>query len=377
MIRTGLALLAVVALGPCSKADDKTDAMASASASASAAPVASASASAAPKEVPFADQVKASKPLVIKTADQPFAGGQLKAEACIIEGGPLVDKSSMGVLKSIRAIGDFVYVIDSESHVRAFKADAGPACRLTVEKSFGENGVLKLEQTVDRLVADSSGGLWAASGIWGAWKIDKAGKVTLKCTTSHQGSLFVAPTGKWGIGTFANATVSKITIDTAGCKNEPWAFQDLSDDAKRKGPLMNAQAVGFYGDTVFLGGALAKKVDPDGNVVVLALDKDGKEKARFGRTDKDMSAKDRFGWVHAIGPCKPGICVLDSNYRRLTAWKADGKFLGDVSLSTLFGFKYPWISDFDRTNKFTYFATGQDRDDSKVAEGNIMRVTGL
>lgn len=376
MIRNSLVLAAIVSLGPCSKAEDAKPA-ASASASASAVPVASASASAAPPEKPFDQLVKESKPLAITTAEQPLGTSKLTAEVCTVEGGPVVGKSTMGIYKSIRAIGEKVFVVDADEQVRAFKIEAGPTCKLSVDKTFGTDGVVKLENKVDRVVADSAGNLWATSGIWGAWKLDKAGKVAMKCSGRPQGSLFVHPSGKWAIGTFANATVSKVTIDAGTCKNEPWAFQDLGQDDKRKGVLTNAQAVGFVGDTIFMGGSLDKKVEPNGSIVVLALDKDGKEKARLGKTDKDYSTKDRFGWVHAIGPCKLGVCVLDSNYRRLTAWKADGKFLGDVSLSSLFGLKYPWIADFDRNTKHAYFVTGQDREGGKVSEGNIFRVTGL
>jgi hypothetical protein len=97
----------------------------------------------------------------------------------------------------------------------------------------------------------------------------------------------------------------------------------------------------------------------------------------LGKTDKDYASKDRFGWVHAIGPCKTGVCVLDSNYRRLTIWKTDGKFVASVDLSALFGLKYPWIADFDRNKTHTFFVAGQDRDVKGVAEGNIYRVSGL
>jgi hypothetical protein len=281
------------------------------------------------------------------------------------------------VLGGLLLVGDRVLVVDSDGKVRAFKIEAGPKCKLTVDKTFGEAGVAKFENKIDRLSTDSAGNLWATNGVFASYKVDKAGKQVGKCEGRPLGYLHVHPSGKSGIGTFANATVAKVTLDGAGCKTEPWAFQDLSDDAKRKGPLTNAQAVGFVGDTVFMGGVLSKKEDPNGSTVVLALDAAGKEKARLGKIDKDYSTKDRFGWVHAISPCKQGVCVLDSNYRRLTAWKTDGKFVADLDLSKLFGLKYPWIADFDRNKTHTYFVAGQDRDGTRVGEGNIYRVTGL
>ena len=127
-----------------------------------------------------------------------------------------------------------------------------------------------------------------------------------------------------------------------------------------------------------MGGTIAKEVDPNGPTVVLALDATGKEKLRMGKTERG-SSDDRFGWVHAIGPCKAGVCVLDSNYRRVTMWKPSGAFVAAVSLSKLFDLKYPWIADFDRDKSGTaYFVTGQDREGAKgVAEGMIYRVKGL
>lgn len=383
--------VSVLALAACSKKgdDEKTPGSASATASAttkSAASVTgstagSATGSAAPAkvEVPWAEQVTASKPLDIKTAEQTLDGAKVTAEACSVEGGPYVGKSNMKLFQAVRAVGNRIFVVDAEGQVRAFEIAAGATCKLSIDKTFGTDGIAKLENEMSRLSADSSGNLWATSGVFNSYRLAKDGKVTAKCEARPQGYIHVHPSGKTAIGTFANATVAKLTLDASGCKSEPFAqFTDLGNDEKRKGPITNAQAVGYVGETIFMGGVLAKTVDPNGNTVVLALDATGKEKFRLGKTDKDLASKDRFGWVHAIQPCNKGVCVVDSNYRRLTAWKtADGKFVGDVDLSKLFGLKYPWIPDFDRNKTHTYVVAGQDREGSKVAEAVIYRVAGL
>jgi hypothetical protein len=371
---------AIALLGPCGKKDDDAKPAPSASVKAATVGTAAASTSATPekpKEVPFEEAVKASKPLDIKTADQDAAGSKITAEVCTVEGGPFVHKSGMDVLRSIRAIGDRVFTVNDDAAVHAYKLDPGPKCKLTIDKTFGEGGVAKFKNKIDRLSADSAGNLFATNGVFASYRVDKDGKQVFECTGRPLGYLFVNPSGKGGIGTFANATVSKVTLDAKGCKTEPWVFQDLSTDDKRKGNLTNAQAVGYVGDTIFVGGKLAKSADPNESNVVLGLDQAGKEKVRLGKTDKDYASKDRFGWVHAIGPCKTGVCVLDSNYRRLTIWKTDGKFVASVDLSALFGLKYPWIADFDRNKTHTFFVAGQDRDVKGVAEGNIYRVSGL
>lgn len=330
-----------------------------------------------PKEVPFAAKLAASTPLDPKVAPQEGGGLKVTAERCQMEGGPLTDKSNLDVTRALRVIGDKAYLVDADESIRAYDIAPGAACKLTIDKTFGAAGIMKLTDKISYLASDTVGHLYASGGIFGTSRLT-GGKVDYKCEARPQGYVYVHPNGKLGIGTFANATVAKLSFDDKGCKSEPWVFQDLSDTAKRKGPLGNAQAVGFVGDTILVGGVLAKEVDPNEPRVVLALDAAGKEKFRFGAVDKGGSSEDRFGWVHGIAPCKPGICVLDSNYRRITFWKTDGKYVGFVKLDKLFGLEYPWISSFAAgKNGATYFATGQERQKSGASEANIYRVSGL
>lgn len=375
MIRNALVLAAVVTgLGPCSKKEEapvvppvSTPAVASGAA---------ADKPEKPKELPFEELVATSKPLNPQTATQDLAGAKISAEVCTVEGGPFLDKSNMNVLRSIRAIGDRVLVVNDEQ-IHGYKLEPGAGCKLSIDKGFGTAGVVKLDHKIERLTADSAGNVWATSGVFASYKLAKDGSVAGKCEARPLGYFFVHPSGRSGIGTFANADTAKVTLTGASCKSEKWAFSGLSTDATRKGNITNAQAVGFVGDTIFMGAKLAKAVDPNESNVVLALDASGKEKFKMGKMDKDYSSKERFGWVHAIGPCKVGVCVVDSNFRRLTAWRADGKFVGSVDLGALFGLKYPWISDFDRNQKNAFFVAGQAREVKGVGEGNIYRVTGL
>ncbi len=378
MIRHAFALLSLSAvLGPCTKTEVAPDASASAAASApSAAPSASAVPE-KPKEVPFEELVKTSKPLAPKTTEQDLGGAKITAEVCTIEGGPFLHKSNMSVLRSVRAIGERVIVV-TDDQIRGYKLEPGAACKLAIDKGFGEGGAVKLETRIDRLTADAAGNVWATSGVFASYKLAKDGKVVGKCDARPLGALFVHPSGRSGIGTFANADTAKVTLSGASCTSEKWAFTGLGADATRKGNIVNAQAVGFVGSTIFLGAKLAKTADPNESNVVLALDASGKELFKMGKLDKDYGTKDRFGWVHAVGPCRAGVCVLDANYRRLTAWKAaDGKFVGALDLAALFGVKYPWIADFDRNQKHAFFVVGQDRETKGIAEGNIYRVSGL
>lgn len=375
MLRNVVALAVLtVGLGPCSKKEDAPPPTPSADPVASAAPSAKPE---KPKEVPFEELLKASKPLAITTVDQDFGGSKVKAEQCKIEGGPFTAKSGMSMLRSIRAIGDRVLLV-TEDEIRAYKIADGAGCNLAIDKTFGKDGATKLDSKIERITADSAGNVWATSGVFGSFKLAKDGSVAGKCDSRPLGYFFVNPSGKGGIGTFANADTAKVTINGNTCTTEKWAFTGLSTDATRKGNIVNAQAVGYVGDTIFMGAKLAKSADPNESNVVLALDQAGKEKFKMGKLDKDFSSKDRFGWVHAIGPCRVGVCVLDSNFRRLTGWKtADGKFVGSLDLSALFGVRYPWIADFDRNQKAAFFVVTQERDTKGVNEGNVFRVTNL
>lgn len=369
----------LIALAGCSKKDDGKAPSADPSATASAdKPAPSASAPPKAPEVPFEERVKASKPLEQKTEEQAIPGGKVSAEICEVEGGPLLAKSNMDLFRAVRVVGSRLFAVTgTDDTIHAYTIGAGPKCTLTVDKSWND-GALKLAH-VERLARDEAGNLWASTGVFGAKRFGKDGKESGKCDGKPLGYLFAHPNGKLAIGTFANSTVAKVALAADGtCKTEPWAFTDLSQAAKRKGPLSNAQAVGFVGDTIFMGGTLAKEVDPNGPNVILALDASGKEKFRMGNTARGAT-DDRFGWVHAIAPCKAGVCVLDSNYRRVTLWKSAGAFVASVDLSKLFDLKYPWIADFDRDKAgATYFVTGQDREGAKgVAQGTVYRVKGL
>ncbi len=105
----------------------------------------------------------------------------------------------------------------------------------------------------------------------------------------------------------------------------------------------------------------------------------GKEKFRFGKSDKSGSSDDRFGWTHEINGCKAGVCVLDSNYGRITMWQAaKGEFVASVSLKTLCGLDYGWFNSFDVERGTTWLAASQSRTGTKnVSEGSIYRIKGL
>jgi hypothetical protein len=333
---------------------------------------ASATASAAPVKKPsFEELVAKSTPLAPEPKVVEVGKTKLSATLCRVEDEAFLDKSSMKVLKAIEVVGDKAYVVDADGVIHGFTIEAGDGCVLKADKGFGDAGKLKLAKSIEALSRDDKGNLVASTNVFGTYFM-KGGKVVYDCKPT--GVARLSPTGGWAISSYANSNVAKISYGKDACKEEPWVLQDLSKPETRKGPFSNVNTVGFLGKLVLVGGVLADKVENRQPKVVVAYDETGKEKFRFGNTDK-TAREDNFGWIHGIVPCKPGICVLDSNYRRITVWKKNGSFIGNAKLSVLFGVRYPWVPGLTSVNNTLYFVAGQDRGPkSGVSEGLIYRV---
>jgi hypothetical protein len=142
-------------------------------------------------------------------------------------------------------------------------------------------------------------------------------------------------------------------------------------------------AVAFLDDLILIGGSVKANPDDNGSELVLAFDQDGKEQFRVGST-ADSIEDSTHCWVHGVSGCANGICVLDSNCRKMVVWTAKGEFVGQVKLTTLFGLDYPWYGDFQVVGDVTYVAAGDTRNlaadenkSSDVVQGFIYRVHGL
>ena len=366
----------LVALLACKTGDSAP----AASASASAAPPPSASAKPAPPpERPFPELVKDSKPLAPKPAPQEVAGKTVTAERCRLDGLELLGKSTMSVIKDIEVFGEQVVIVNGDGSLVGLKLDKGKECKLTLDRTFGQDGLLKLENKIEHLSRDDKGNILAANGIFDAYYVTR-GKKDFTCKS--KGYLSFHPSGKWAIAPWVNSTVGITEVDTKDktCTRKDWVLSDLNSDDKRKGPFQSIHSSRIIGDEIYLGGSLAKKVDPKEPRQVRVYDKAGKEKRFFGGTESLKD--DTFGWVHDITPCAFGVCVLDANHRRISAWKGGGeKHLGNIDLMKLLDLKYPWIPAIavSKGGKTYFVGAGQSREgaEGKVAEGVIYRLTGL
>lgn len=87
------------------------------------------------------------------------------------------------------------------------------------------------------------------------------------------------------------------------------------------------------------------------------------------------------GWVQGVAARGKSLCVVDSNFRRMSIWSTDGeRFIGAVKLDRLCGSpnSVVWTNDLTRTQDGAlYISAGVSRTGGKVAEGHVSRVTGL
>ncbi|MEB2310654.1 MAG: hypothetical protein OZ921_00250 [Sorangiineae bacterium] len=338
------------------------------------APSASAAPSAAP--VSFEEQVKQSAPLAFNPAPQTAAGKTVQATLCKFPGAGLLDRSASKVIQALEVVGERLLVVDAKGVLHGFKLSTTGGCTLTVDGSFGAGGTLTLERPIEHL-SKADSGLVMASGIFGSYALED-GRRVYDCKAT--GDFELAASGKWGIVPWVNSTVEYVELTRSSCKSKDWALKDLSDAAKRKGPFTNVNTAAIVGDKIYLGGVLAEKVEGREPRVVIIFDKAGRELGRFGDPGKGFG-DDSFGWVHGIAACGKNLCVVDSNFRRMSIWSTDGKrFIGAVKLDRLFGSpnSVVWTNDVTRAQDGAlYISAGVSRTGGKVAEGHVFRVTGL
>lgn len=334
----------------------------------------------APKRLTFEEMLKRTQPLAPKPGSAQLGSSTVKAELCSVEGTAFVHSSNMSVLKAITVIDNKLYVIDHLGQVHGFVIASESPCKLTIDKTFGTNGVWKLAKKMSTLSRDNAKNLYASSGIWGGVRI--SGGKLVACKEWKQGATVSHPSGNYALGYFVGSTVNRLVYSDTGCTTTPWVLQDLSNDAKRKGPMSSVHSIGFAGSLTLIGGSSAKKVKGWGVNKVFAFDASGKELFSVGKSEG--WGPDKFGWVHAIDACGGGFCVLDGNFRQLSKWTSAGTLVGAVKLSKLFDLRYPWIPAFAQAKEGVfYFVAGQDRARIKgvkgedVGEGLIYRVTGL
>ncbi|MCC6521404.1 MAG: hypothetical protein IT373_01960 [Polyangiaceae bacterium] len=248
-------------------------------------------------------------------------------EDCPLE--PALSADGRDPIHSIALAGERLFVADGTKELRAYAVK--PGCKLVLDDSFADHGELHMEREIALVTADAQGNVMASNGVFDSYLL-RGGKSAV-CGRNY---VALHPSGAWGLTSFANSTVNKLTLTGDKCALEPWALRDLGDDAKRVGPFTNVSAIGFARDLTLVGGVLAS-----GAHVVVGYDAAGNEKLRFGNEAQGASP-DVIGWVHAVAGCAPGFCVADANYRAISVWSKEGKFVGRVLLEEILEGSLPW-----------------------------------
>jgi hypothetical protein len=368
--RTGFALSVALALGACE--EKRAQPPPAATVSPSPGPPPRATDAAPPRKQTFDDLAAQSRPLDPKPEPQTAGGRKLVAERCTIEGRQFLAKNPSELFKAIEVAGDRLLAVDQQGQVHGFSLDLAAGCTLRSDPGFGASGTLRLPEKTEHLSRDKAGRVFASNGIFSAWVLED-GKQQFECDI--KGHVQVHPSGTWGIAPWMNANVRFVHVKQGDCHSEDWVLKELNDDSKREGPFAQVDSSAILGDLVLIGGPLAKSEDPSQPRVIVAYTRAGKERFRFG--NPDAAASDAFSWVHAIEPCKPGVCVLDGDKRRLSLWTRSGKHLAAVDLSSLLGLEQPVVADFTIAGDGSAWFVSAAARDASVAEGLVYRVRGL
>lgn len=277
-----------------------------------------------------ASPAKPAEPPGEKLTELTFGKTKVVLEECPLD--PALTSEKSDPIASIARVKDHLFIADGTAEIRAYAIK--PGCRLVLDQAVGDKGIVKAPREISVLSADAKGNLLASSGVFDAYLV-RDGKVVGPCG-SHYAALH--PSGTWALSSFANADVQKITVAGDKCKSEPWGFQTMGDDAKRKGPFLNVNSVGFAHDWTLVGGILA---GPKETRVVIGLDATGTEKIRFG---SDVpAADDGFGWVHASAACGSGLCIADANFSAVSMWTKEGTFVGRAKLNEALKVPSVWV----------------------------------
>ena len=318
-------------------------------------------------------------PLEITTKPITIGDKQVQAEVFNIVGKQfLSDEGSIKLFKDVEVIGTRLYVTTEKGEISAFNITEGTPPTLTLDTTFGEQGILKTNQRIERLLRNAQG-LLIGSTWSSALFIDSTGKIVKTVSTS--GNIAMHPTEAWGV-TYSFNSLNTVTFDGQ-------AFQPTKLELTPATPVEgDKDAFSFISPVVVDGDKLAVGCQvPEGDKqshCVVIFDKSGKELFRFGNT-KDVFELDGFCYLHDFAPHANGFVTLDSNCRKVGFWDKEGKFLGGGEASDMLGANYPWIPGCTvDDNGVLYICLAQERkakDSSNrsldVAEGVIYRIKGL
>lgn len=310
-----------------------------------------------------------------------FGGKDLSAEACMLDTSvpDMKDEWFSNAMRGMAAAPDgSLYVIDNNKMVRHYIPQAGDSCKLGIDATFGDKGILKLPEDPERLFVLADGTLVANS--WNSSQKIVNGKVeSFNC---HVDEIFAD--GKSGMQR-AMDQLRRIDI-SGGCKETEWKYTGWEPPKPEKGkdPISYSVQRVIPWDKDFL-----LHVSLVGDHYLGIHSADGKLKVKIGKDankDKDVKEGEDICWAADMGKCSSGLCVLDSNCRRLTSFDPKkGSMVESIKLRDLLGLSYPWPVAMVSTTGFTYIAVTNPeikpldapKDAKEISHALIFRVKGL
>lgn len=211
--------------------------------------------------------------------------------------------------------GEAVYIGTSEHEVRRFLVDAGEACVLTLDPSFGEGGVLQVDHS--DLAADGSDQLLAVyrNAIWGVQRVWPAPLIECQPQTQFFG-VSVALDGSQRLAVGYDDLLH-FAVDGGACMYTPGAT--VPADLTIEGGLIDPSGqihLGVWGE---LG------PEPGKEFSMLRLGPGGENLGLYGNLE--ASAADGFCNIGELTACGDDLCVHDFNCWKIKRFTTAGVFV--------------------------------------------------
>ncbi len=249
--------------------------------------------------------------------------------------------------QKIGVIGNKAYVV-SDDKLLEYDFD-GASLKFVKEHDLG--------RTVENISVTDDGSIWVSSFMEPLIQI-KDGEVVGSYDTENV--VAMSPSGKWGISYFTEAKFDKLTFEDGMMTRTE---MDLTADIDL---LFYAQVDENH---IYLGGNSTGDddyrvfvYDPEGNLE-LKLEGGGD----FG-----------LGSVTFMAETENGFIGLDGNMREICLWNKEGKWIGSVEDSGLFGTSYPWLcGGYKMPSGEIMVILTQERADESAEEALVYKVNGF
>lgn len=213
---------------------------------------------------------------------------------------------------AVAATDDAVFILTDG----VLKQYAYDGTKLTYEKD-----IELPEDDYECIQADKDGALWLSGSMNDVIKLEN-GAVT--ATYEDVDTLYIHPTGEWGISYFVSNECQKVTFSGSSVSSQAMTFSEVD----------TVMSINVDEDYIYVCGSA---VDESGHKVFV-YDTDGKLKYTLAD-----SAGEGLGSVTFVAKSGDGFIGFDGNMRDVLFWKPDGSFVAEVSCDEMFGTYYPWF----------------------------------